>query len=316
MTYSSGVASTSNSTVGSVVIGIVESVVPVDDASGSAQKIASIYLTVTPYDSYGGGSAINVLVPSGMASYAGGVAILPRVGESVVVLKSSGSWNYLIGAVNGTDHPWLFNPTTASDGSTTTNTPVKEGTGFRVPDLLSTNHDSGSPGSKPGMGNAQLLDENLFFTTGATLWDQGKAKKSHGNSGCSYGFGTVQESLKQAQDVAYESAKGLGFNEVMIRSRSASENTSTTSSSTTYDVAEGSMGGVSVYGQDYVDLWSTGTMSAQSKDNMNLSSGKVVRIEAGADVDVSVAGAMTVEASDVDIDAAAVEVESALFTVE
>jgi hypothetical protein len=134
-----------------------------------------------------------------MASYAGGVALLPRVGESVVVLKSSGSWNYLIGAVNGTDHPWLFNSTTTTaDGSTGADSAVLEGTGFRVPDLLLSNHDTSSPGSKPSMGNAQLLDDNLFFTTGANLWDQGTELKIHGNSGCSYGFGTVHEALKQA----------------------------------------------------------------------------------------------------------------------
>lgn len=50
--------------------------------------------------------------------------------------------------------------------------------------------------------------------------------------------------------------------------------------------------------------------------DVSVTADSAMEIEAGGDFDLSVGGAIEMEAGDVDIDAAAVEVEAGLFTVE
>ena len=49
---------------------------------------------------------------------------------------------------------------------------------------------------------------------------------------------------------------------------------------------------------------------------VSITADEAMEVEVGADFDLSVGGAIEMESGDVDIDAAAVEVEAALFTVE
>ena len=67
---------------------------------------------------------------------------------------------------------------------------------------------------------------------------------------------------------------------------------------------------------DDTDITITDAMVELASSDVSVTAEAAVEIEAGADFDLTVGGATEVESSDITVTAAAVEVETGLFTVE
>ena len=287
---------------------------------GGKPNTACIYLHVQPVENTDAAAAMKVYLLSNMASSAGGAIAIPRIGEVVVCMSLTPDSSFVIGAVHGYTNkpketkyhlPWPFAATKGDPVTTNDAGVLAQGTGFRVPDQ--TDPDASwdlatSPGGTPTGGSVtdgKLLDANLFFNVGCSAWGNNASPvKDTTFTNSSYGFQQVQTLVSSAKDAAYKSSSanksatvskadpsdtefttntGLGFNEIMIRSRKAS---SSDGSSGSWETA--GAGGVSVYGQDYVDLWSTGSVTTIAKNNLSFAAGEKLVIEAGTEISLRV----------------------------
>jgi|GEM_PF-7132999 len=294
---------------------------------------------------------VQVTLLTAQSTNRGGAFVAPRVGDKIVWLTSKGNSFYLGMSHQATSpHPFLGDTDVdATTGGTNTGGASMLMTGMRIADQpLGTTSDDPLPienaqvDGAPGTGFANvpgsdvLMDPktNTFRSVGEIT---GNASPNEPYDipdsvfeNSSSDFKTVMQALNKAKDPAYTTAKGFGFNEISTRSRLATVqggSGSTTGSSTaksgtsptnyggvippgakqspdalhpglktnpeTYTPGEKAgnntykptnPGGAMVYGQDYVDLWSTKTLTSISAEKSTYFAGSTLWIEAGEEI--------------------------------
>ena len=267
---------------------------------------------------------VQVTLLTAQSTNRGGAFVAPRVGDKIVWLTSKGNSFYLGMSHQATSpHPFLGDTDVdATTGGTNTGGASMLMTGMRIPDQpLGTTSDDPLPienaqvDGAPGTGFANvpgfdvLMDPktNTFRSvgeiTGNALPNDPYEPYDIPDSvfeKSSSGFKTVMQALNKVKDPAYAKAKGPGFNEISIRSRTAKvadpSGGNPTTNATEPESAPGSaaasgsfdtiggQGGLTLVGQDSITLTSTGDSSTSTLNNQGGYVGNTYTLEAGTEI--------------------------------
>jgi hypothetical protein len=267
---------------------------------------------------------VQVTLLTAQSTNRGGAFVAPRVGDKIVWLTSKGNSFYLGMSHQATSpHPFLGDTDVdATTGGTNTGGASMLMTGMRIPDQpLGTTSDDPLPienaqvDGAPGTGFANvpgfdvLMDPktNTFRSvgeiTGNALPNDPYEPYDIPDSvfeKSSSGFKTVMQALNKVKDPAYAKAKGPGFNEISIRSRTAKvadpSGGNPTTNATEPESAPGSaaasgsfdtiggQGGLTLVSQDNFIQTSSGDSSNAALKDCFSYTGKTLTIEAGDEI--------------------------------
>ena len=282
----------------------------------------AIILTCRPETSQTGIAHVEVTLLTPYAGNNGGAFSSPRVGDKITWLTAGGHSYYLGMSHQSQAQPPFTGPLPSGDeekSQINTGGPSMLSTGFRLADQpdgtlsddlvpVENAQVGGSPGTDPAKtpGADVLLDPatNTFRSPGEILGTDPPDDPCEIDDAvfekCSPEFAAVMRPLNRVKDPAYATAKGFGFNEISIRNRTAKladpsggdPTASATDSESSappspgagsYDTILG-QGGITHYGQDYVQTISNGDTWETSVCNQIKYAGERLELQAGHEI--------------------------------